>query len=436
LLSINSLNTHFFTTRRAKQAICKLAVSLKADDATFFFATTTPLTVIHRRGIMESTKPNRRWYFKYGRCTHTELVRFLQDRTGTTVGINMKTGKARLLARLRELDRNPTFPHFLDISLELRLRVYEHLLAPDKELRELSPDIQPTLPKGQIQTAVLRTSKAIYSEAEPVLYKANHFDAVLTGAPRPNYTFQLERPGCVVPYSDDSDKKMWAWVFKSGMMRRISPMLSGIRRLTIKLDLGQTPDNTQAQCASAIITRLCMLMCGDTKMEELIFSLRSQDKNSSVVASTLPQIFWPIILLRSDVAVRFEGVSEGPGSQQLEYDGREAERALLPPGTAEAMCKLVAKLRRRCEAARVNACSESTLTLDSFSHSFHVNAYWEMGLYMYGRVSDDTRDNELVEDLVYLAVIVDTVDIASGSARWKMLQGLVEDAETEMKLDE
>jgi hypothetical protein len=42
------------------------------------------------------------------------------------------------------------------------------------------------------------------------------------------------------------------------------------------------------------------------------------------------------------------------------------------------------------------------------------------------------RDNDLVEDLEPLAVIVDTVDIASGSTRWKMLQGLVDDAETEM----
>jgi hypothetical protein len=370
----------------------------------------------------------RRWYFKYGGCTHAELVRFLQDRTGTTVGINMKTSRARLLSRLRQLDRNPTFPHFLDLSLELRLRVYEHLLAPDKELRELS-GTQTPLPKDQIQTAVLRTSKAIYNEAEPVLYKANHFDAVLTGvpgAPRPNYTFQLERPGCVLPYSDDSDKKMWAWVFKPGMMRRISPMLSGIRRLTIKLDLGQTPDNTQAQYASAIITRLCMMMCGDTKMTELIFSLHSQDKNSSVTASMLPQIFWPIILLRSDIVVRFEGVSKVAGSQQLGNDGREAERALLPPGTAEAMCKLVAKLRRRCEAARINASSRGTAPLAPFSGSFYT--VWSDGMYNPGNF----RDNDLVEDLEPLAVIVDTVDIASGSTRWKMLQGLVDDAETEM----
>jgi len=214
------------------------------------------------------------------------------------------------------------------------------------------------------------------------LYKANHFDAVLAGvpgAPRPNYTFQLERPGCVLPYSDDSDKKMWAWVFKPGMMRRISPMLSGIRRLTIKLDLGQTPDNTQAQYASAIITRLCMLMCGDIKMRELTFSLHSQDKNSSVTASMLPQIFWPTILLRSDIVVRFEGLSQVAGSQQVGNDGRDAERALLPPGTAEAMCRLVAKLRRRCEAARINAGSESALTLAPFSRSLYTA--WSDGVY-------------------------------------------------------
>ena len=46
--------------------------------------------------------------------------------------------------------------------------------------------------------------------------------------------------------------------------------------------------------------------------------------------------------------------------------------------------------------------------------------------------TENFRDNELVEDLEPLAVIVDTVDIASGSTRCKMLQGLVDDAETEM----
>jgi hypothetical protein len=52
------------------------------------------------------------------------------------------------------------------------------------------------------------------------------------------------------------------------------------------------------------------------------------------------------------------------------------------------------------------------------------------------QVDENSRNNELVEDLSHLAVIIDTVDIASGSTRWKMLQGLVDDAETEMISDE
>jgi hypothetical protein len=218
------------------------------------------------------------------------------------------------------------------------------------------------------------------------------------------------------------------------------------------LDFGQTPDNAQAHHASAIIARLCMLMCGDTKMEELIFSVRSRNTNSSVATSMLPQIFWPIILLRSNIVVRFEGVSGIAGSQQPEHDERESQRELLPPGTAEAVCKLVAKLRRRREAARINACSMSAYRLTPISYwMWHVMYSGDSGYFGWSdeddesdihddssfnatqsRINGGSRINELAGDLEPLAVIVDTVDIASGSTRWKMLQGLVDDAETEM----
>jgi len=385
-------------------------------------------------GPTDKSRP-RQWYFKYGGCTHAELVQFLRDRTGTTIGISMKTGRARLLSRLRELDRKATFPRFMGLAPELRLRVFEHLLAPDKELRTL-PETEPPRPKGKIQTAVLRTSKAIYSEAEPVLYKENRFQAVLEffpGGPRSGgYKFNVKRPGCEKDFEDHSNRRRWAWVLKRGTMKTVSPMLLGIRRLTIKLDLGQTPDNSGAHNASMILTRLCMMMCGNSKMKELVFSTHSSDQSSSVAVSMLPQIFWPIILLPSNIVVRFEGVLGVAVSHQLEHQERESQRALLPPGTAEAMCKLVAKLRRHCEAARIDAWSNNASHLTSNDHGrwLDYEAYDE---YFDTNVDPSIAHvNRLVGSLKPLAVIVDTVDIASGSTRWKMLQNLVGDAETEM----
>ncbi|KAM0700125.1 hypothetical protein Q7P36_000337 [Cladosporium allicinum] len=385
---------------------------------------------------MRSTKPGpRRWYFKYGECTHAELVQFLQDRTGTTIGISMKTGRARLLSRLRELDRNPSFPHFLDLPLELRLRVHEHLLAPDKEFTEL-PQTRRPRPKGKIQTAVLRTSKAVYSEAELVLYKENRFPAVIDFAPPSNFT--INRSGSNEYFDDNSDYTRCGWVLKRKIMRPFAPMLQGLRSLTIHLALWQAPGNEHARDASRIITRLCMLMCsGPSKMKELIFSLRTRNASSSVAVSMLPQIFWPVILLRSDIVVRFEGVSGMLGPQQSEQDQRDSQRALLPPGTAEAMCKLVADIRRCCEAAHDNVCSGPTVptpmgrnTIDYDSDTRYEIMLDDAGGYRGPCTETPSQVDKLLRRLAPLAEIVDTVDIASGSTKWKMLQELANDAET------
>jgi hypothetical protein len=176
----------------------------------------------------DPAKPKtRRSFFKYGKCSHAELRRFLKDRTG--VDFDRKTNRVRLTSRLRELDQNATFTRFNDLPPELRLLVFEHLLAPDKELREM-PETQPPRPKGKIQTAVLRTSRAIYNEAEPVLYKANRFEALLKFVPRAapkvsnNCTLEIERPGCNTPFTQVRCKKMEGNVLERGIMRPFSPM--------------------------------------------------------------------------------------------------------------------------------------------------------------------------------------------------------------------
>jgi hypothetical protein len=122
-------------------------------------------------------------------------------------------------------------------------------------------------------------------------------------------------------------------------------MFRGIRRLTIKVYLGQTPRD--AHTASKLITRLCLLLCGDSKLEEMVFSLQRPDKSSSVAISTLPHIFWPTILLRSVVVVRFEGVAGVIVPQQPDKEriSKSAATTWHSRGNVQARCEDQARLR-------------------------------------------------------------------------------------------
>jgi hypothetical protein len=383
-------------------------------------------------------KPNaRRLFLRYGKCSHAELRRFLKDRTG--VDFDRKTNRVRLTARLRELDRNMTFPLFNELPPELRLRVYDLLLAPDEELGEPT-QTHPSDPRGVIHTALLRTSKAIYTEAKPVLYNGKRFKAALKFVQSGYWKLEVECPGRNLRYTDASRDNVYTWVLHCKAMTSI---FRGLKRLTIKVDLGQSAGNANGWKACRIITRLCLFMCGDSTLEELTFSLVPHDGSSKVAVSMLPHIFWPTILLRSTVVVRFEGVSNILGFQQSEqslqpaHSERKFQRAMLPTGTAEGMCKLVAEIRRRCEAARIKACSDEAIIptpidreRDAMSDSSPTSG--RFSIYKRAVTRKGIWVGELMRRLAPLAEIVDTVDIASGSTRWKLLQALADEAETKM----
>jgi hypothetical protein len=151
-----------------------------------------------------------------------------------------------------------------------------------------------------------------------------------------------------------------------------------------------------------------------------------------------PDIFWPTILLRSKVVVRFEGVSGVLNSQQSEQSlqpensQRKSQRAMLPTGTAEGLCKLVARIRHRCEAARIKASSDEAVLQTPIDHENDAISDSSLDdrfdIYKRAVGSKGICVGELVRRLAPLAEIVDTVDIASGSTRWKLLQALADDA--------
>ena len=99
----------------------------------------------------------------YHSCSVADLCNFLLSRTTLTLATIRKLNKAKLISRLNKLDTHRAFRRFMDLPPELRLNVYEQLLSIHGE------------ENGKHHSALLRVSKAIHSEAEPVLYCKNSF---------------------------------------------------------------------------------------------------------------------------------------------------------------------------------------------------------------------------------------------------------------------
>lgn len=114
----------------------------------------------------------------YYMCTLSELRNFIRNRKTLTAAESdaLRTyHKSYLVGCLERLDRTATF-RFADLAPEIRLEVYRHLLV--------GKDREPSHAPGRvIETAILRTCKAIYAEAEPVLYSDNFFGVAINAHP-------------------------------------------------------------------------------------------------------------------------------------------------------------------------------------------------------------------------------------------------------------
>jgi len=106
----------------------------------------------------------------YTMCTPSELRGFIRNRRNLNAAeadALRNYHKSYLVACLQSLDRNATF-RFGDLEPELRLEVYRHILVSRNREAHQATD-------HGIETAILRTCKAVYAEAEPVLYGDNNF---------------------------------------------------------------------------------------------------------------------------------------------------------------------------------------------------------------------------------------------------------------------
>jgi hypothetical protein len=242
----------------------------------------------------------------YNMCTPSELRDFIRNRTSLTPAeseVLRDYRKSHLVVHLLYLDQNATF-RFLDLLPELRLEIYRYVLVGRKNWALRAPD-------RPVDPAILRTCKAVFTEAEPVLYGDNDFTVDLninTGkldARSGRYMSKchsyhytaVARPGRFEPYvysrEDDNNYRTLSTHLASVSCFE---MLRRVRHLSLVLNdctLGVQDD----------IAALCMMLSGTTMMKRV--TLVFQRSHTDVDVRELARICWPIVFLHAEVELMF-----------------------------------------------------------------------------------------------------------------------------------
>jgi hypothetical protein len=351
------------------------------------------------------------WLFDYDHCSLEELRAFIEDRTSAAV----KERKI-LAAHFRRMDQAREFPSFMELPPELRINIYETLLV-DNRTRDEKGWLKDERDKCTLHTAVLRTSKQVYSEARPVLYDRNKF-SVMIGytwkGSRPSSAqlgknrigLRVVRPGARFSYHKLIGSADCPSPLELSLLRW--PMLRGLKHVTVDLGL-MTPEPptidssndssddssddldhpvTYAVHAREAMTAVCLSLIGACKLEQLTIKITFEDSQAS--DADLAEILWPLIFLRSDIVVRIEGLSEVlQRERSADYEERAREKALISHQKRTAFVGQVAKVRKRCAEG-----------------------------------NDDIM--ELLAKLTPLGVWVDMTDIVSSNVKWTALQRKVD----------
>lgn len=343
------------------------------------------------------------WLLDYDRCSLEELRAFIENRTGAAVN-----EREILAAHLRRMDQNKTFPRFMELPPELRINVYEALMF-DNRARDEKGWLKDERDTCTLHTAVLRTSKEVYSEARPLLYDRNKFNVMI------GYTWKGSRPSSaqlghdriglrvVRPGARFSHHKLIGSAdcpspLELSLLRW--PMLRGLKHFTVDLGLitrespsddssDDSSDDWDPSIAYAVrareaMTAVCLGLIGPSKLEQLTIKVTFEDSQAS--DADLAEILWPLIFLRSDIVVRVEGVSEVLRRERsADYEERARKKALISHQKRTALAGMVAKVRNRCAEG-----------------------------------NDDIR--EFLAKLVPLDVCMDMTDIVNSNPKWTALQ--------------
>lgn len=120
-------------------------------------------------------------------------------------------------------------------------------------------------------------------------------------------------------------------------------MLRVVTHLTIDLALvtsrGKPETDEYGVTACDAMKSLCLSLAGASKLEQLSISVKPEDQDSSDV--DLANILWPLLLLRSDVTVKFEGITADP---------EETSTRKRPESIDPAFCQQIAMVRQLCNS--------------------------------------------------------------------------------------
>jgi hypothetical protein len=258
-------------------------------------------------------------FLDYDLCDAVDLRNFVRDRTTFTAAFIRKLNKFEMVTHLEFLDTQHTFYRFMDLPPELRLNVYRMILFLDGE------------ESCDHRTALLRVSKLVYRESEPVLYCDNSFCLRI-------------KPTVIKFVVSESWKGKWDLLpdRNSGWPNYtpLSPtpvkidMLFGLRQLTMRLsDLknrtgkefaGPGSRSKHPSYTYRSLTTICLMLSSASKLRTLTIT-DVPSKCTSWDVNHLTKLLFPIVFLPKTAAIIVKG-----GSPVLHTALEDSRRQMQP----------------------------------------------------------------------------------------------------------
>lgn len=289
------------------------------------------------------------WSLDYEKYAVAELRELIEARIGTTLSEKERKtiyncNRYQLANRLHRIDQASTF-RFMELPPELHLRVYELLLVDERERGNEGyvVDWNGAPSRFRLHPTVLQTSKQIYSEAQPVLYRQNKFEAtimVLKDIPDSGCVMKLIMPGERCPYLQTVSSSRVTPLLGELFEHPAMGMLRSLTHLTINSSLAEDHGRDEyVSKARDAVACLCLSLTGASKMKELTINVELGDLRERHKVD-FACMLWPLISLRTDIVVKFEGIAEL--LKVSKTDPRTVPHAEASYG------RHIAKIRQRC----------------------------------------------------------------------------------------